>query len=518
MADNRRRLNLRQPGQEDKFNESVSNDYIRKPNKDNGNFNQPVNKKQNNKDDEIYDNYTREAVITGEEGQLADDIAEKVLSEKEQETKKIITYLKTTFLGQILYEQDENGDYIPGFYEIEDGTLERRFIPDRNSEEHKEVETITDVGFDGNHIYIQDNEVDRYRLNDPIRDPRIKKGLPPLNVTAEDVEKLGKQVANRMGRAWNPSAPIMDVEIGHLRSNFMDASVAPYGVTMAIRVSRASLALRNLADMADEEVEQLLATFMRCGLNLLISGPTGTGKTEMQKALLGYIPDNKKISLMEDTLDSHMKLIYPNKDLNSWSTVKRGNNSSLPEIGFQELIKSGLRNNPDWLMVSEVRGAEAEALLSAALTSHSIMTTLHASGAANIPARITDMVAQSGNATNHAALQRNIVSVLNLGMQLERIVDPNTGKSIRRIKEIYEYVDYDPDQGILGYPLYEIKEVYNPDTETYTTTRNKYRMSDSLIQKITDAQEIAGVPAVFKEGEYKFMTMEDKKRKLSEGL
>lgn len=293
MADNKRRLNLRQPGQEDKFNETVSNDYIRQPKKDNDNFNQPVNKKQNNNDDEIYDNYTREAVITGEDGQLADDIAEKVLSEKEQETKKILTYLKTTFLGQILYEQDENGDYIPGFYEIEDGTLERRFIPDRHSEEHKEVETITDVGFDGNHIYIQDNEVDRYRLNDPIRDPRIKKGLPPLNVTADDVEKLGKQVANRMGRAWNPSAPIMDVEIGHLRSNFMDGSVSPYGVTMAIRVSRASLALRNLADMADEEVEQLLATFMRCGLNLLISGPTGTGKTEMQQRLkqvnTGYI-------------------------------------------------------------------------------------------------------------------------------------------------------------------------------------------------------------------------------------
>lgn len=219
---------------------------------------------------------------------------------------------------------------------------------------------------------------------------------------------------------------------------------------------------------------------------------------------------------MEDTLDSHMKLIYPEKDLNSWATVKRGNNAVLPEITFQDLIKSGLRNNPDWLMVSEVRGAEAEALLSAALTSHSIMTTLHASGAANIPARITDMVAQSGKSTNYAALQRNIVSVLNLGMQLERVVDPDTGKYIRRIKEIYEYVDFDPEQGIIGYPLYEIKEVYDPETGKYKTRRNYNRMSDKLIQKITDAREIDRVPDIFKEGDYQFMTLEDKKRKLSD--
>lgn len=219
---------------------------------------------------------------------------------------------------------------------------------------------------------------------------------------------------------------------------------------------------------------------------------------------------------MEDTLDSHMKLIYPEKDLNSWATVKRGNNSLLPEIGFQDLIKSGLRNNPDWLMVSEVRGAEAEALLSAALTSHSIMTTLHASGAANIPARITDMVAQSGHSTNYAALQRNIVSVLNLGMQLERVVDPKTGRSIRRIKEIYEYVDFDPEQGILGYPLYEIKEVYNEQTGEYETIKNKNRMSDGLIQRITDQREIGRVPKVFKDGEYPFRTLDSKKQKLSE--
>ena len=208
---------------------------------------------------------------------VTDVEVERELSEQEKLTESLIEQVKKTFLGQILYEQDENGEYIPGDYEINPQTLERKFIPDPESRNHKEVETITDVSFDGNYVYIQDNLVDRYRLNDPNKDPRIKKGLPPLNVRPEDVKQLGKDVANRMGMSWNPSAPIMDVEIGHLRSNFMDDSVSPYGVTMAIRVSRASLALRDISQSADEEVAALLEVFMKCGLNLLISGPTGTG-------------------------------------------------------------------------------------------------------------------------------------------------------------------------------------------------------------------------------------------------
>ena len=863
-------------------------------------------------------------------GVIGDEEAQRELSEQEKNNEEMLEYLMTTFLGKILYEQDKEGNYINGYYEIEERTLERTFIPKKDAKTFKENETITDVSFDGYNVYVQDNDVGRYRLNDPKKDIRIRMGLPPLRVSPKDVEVLGKGIAMRMGRAWNPSAPIMDVELGHLRTNFMEGTVAPYGVTMAVRVSRATLALKDIRTAANQELADLLAVFMRCGVNLLISGPTGTGKetkntdpirtlkglktvgdikvgdmifdrqgkptmvtnvfphkdkkvyrvtfkdgryvdcgaehnwsvitnkrlktarqeyrklfkgresemtetnweaylmsesnwtvrtteeliedyvrttktktgtnrshfkyrvpqngavqyleqelkthpyvmgallgdgclntpvlelssadewlvnkvagligspevvknksnyswnfrlpegfdlqkegyspntknfqtkmvvqeelvglcqtrfipreylessieqryqllqglmdtdgsirndagkrfnmsytttserlrddvaelirslgyqvtvsgkkrkgrnteeytitiltsnknkekffslprkldiaeiakkhseqrnedvlahngnednfakkynttyydtlpitkievldevadmtcftvdnsenlyqvgdfvvthnTEMQKNLIQFIPDDQKISLMEDTLDSHIKLIYKNKDINSWATVKRGSGSVLPEITFQDLIKSGLRNNPDWLMVSEVRGAEAEALLSAALTSHSIMTTLHASGAENIPARITDMVAQA-KAMDYGALQRNIVSVLNIGIQLERLV--KDGKTVRRIKEMYEYVNYDPELGIIGYPVYEVNEVYDPETGTYNTVTNMNRLSDKMLKKIEDLRELQYVPSVFKDGPYRGKTVDDKKRAIDNSL
>lgn len=446
---------------------------------------------------------------------VSDEDAKKELSAQEKSIEEMLKYLMDTFLGKILYDQDEKGKYIPGYYKINEETLDRTFVPDSKVTTYKENETITDVSFDGYNVYIQDNEVGRFRLNDPEKDIRIRMGLPPLKVTPKDVEVLGKGIAMRMGRAWNPSAPIMDVELGHLRTNFMEGTVAPYGVTMAVRVSRATLALRDIRTAANQELADLLAVFMRCGVNLLISGPTGTGKTEMQKNLIQFIPDDQKISLMEDTLDSHIKLIYKNKDINSWATVKRGSGSVLPEIGFQDLIRSGLRNNPDWLMVSEVRGAEAEALLSAALTSHSIMTTLHASGAANIPARVTDMVAQA-KAMDYGALQRNIVSVLNIGIQLERLV--KDGKTVRRIKEMYEYVNYEPDLGIIGYPVYEVNEILDADTGEYRTVTTMNRLSDNMLKRLQDAREIQNVPDVFKTGTYIGKTVDDKRRALDNQL
>lgn len=209
--------------------------------------------------------------------QVDDAEAARELSEQEKHNEEMLEYLMTTFLGKILYEQDKNGNYIPGYYEIDEATLERTFILDKSVATFKETETITDVSFDGYNVYVQDNEIGRYRLNDPDKDIRIKMGLPPLKVTPKDVEVLGKGIAMRMGRAWNPSAPIMDVELGHLRTNFMEGTVAPYGVTMAVRVSRATLALRDIRTAANQELADLLAVFMRCGVNLLISGPTGTG-------------------------------------------------------------------------------------------------------------------------------------------------------------------------------------------------------------------------------------------------
>src|SRR5699024_11790012 len=104
-----------------------------------------------------------------------------------------------------------------------------------------ENSTVTDIGFDGNNLYVVDNDLGHYRVNDPEKDPRILEGLPPIRVSASDVDTLARNVANQMSQLYNTSHPIFDAELGYLRTNFVSSSVAPYGNTMALRISRPSL-------------------------------------------------------------------------------------------------------------------------------------------------------------------------------------------------------------------------------------------------------------------------------------
>lgn len=407
-----------------------------------------------------------------------------------------VEILKKNFIGKIIYKQNKDGSY--------------KYDADGNIEERT---TITDISFDGYNCYVQDNLIDRYRLNDPEKDPRIKEGLPKLNVSVKDVDTLGKAISNFMNKTWTTTDPILDVEIGNLRTNFINQTVSSYGTSFAIRVSRASLAIKDLTKLADVETAKLLDICMKCKFNTMISGETGSGKTEFQKALVGFIPGRMKITLLEDTKDSHIKEIYPDKDINSWVTVKDASKESGYAVSFADLIRAGLRNNPDWLMISETRGSEANDVISAALTDHSIMTTLHATGAANIPSRLADMIATYNPNMNYNALQLNILSVINIGIHMERVVDPNTGFNVRRIREIFEYVDYKEGAGVIGYPLYQVKETYNPETDHYETTVTKARMSDKLLDRVKYAHLFKELPDIFKLGAYEHETFYDRKNK-----
>src|SRR5690606_4660651 len=127
--------------------------------------------------------------------------------------------------------------------------------------------------------------------------------------------------------------------------------------------------------------------------NIIIAGRTGSGKTETQKMLVGSIENDKVIALIEDTRDSHIKTLYPDKFIYSWQTLLSEEREK--KITMSELVKASLRSNPDWIIISETRGAEAADILDSVKTDHAIITTIHAKGAMNIPARLVPMVRQA---------------------------------------------------------------------------------------------------------------------------
>lgn len=202
--------------------------------------------------------------------------------------------------------------------------------------------------------------------------------------------------------------------------------------------------------------------------------------TELQKKLVGYIPDDKKITLMEDTPDSHLKVLYPKKDINSWITNKGGDNGK-GAVGFTELLKSALRNNPDWAIISETRGEEAKYMVDAAQTDHAIITTLHASGAEMIPNRIISMIAQGSKDFNEVLMGSNITDVLTIGVHM--YLDRSNNKMNRFIREVVEFTGYGEDGAKYNF-LYRVLNDYDEDTGEYKTTAQVGPVSQRFVDKL----------------------------------
>src|SRR5437763_8537619 len=139
---------------------------------------------------------------------------------------------------------------------------------------------------------------------------------------------------------------------------------------------------------------------------LLVTGPTGSGKTTSLASMINFINDNydRHIITMEDPVEYYHK--------HKKSTVNQR------EIGvdvpsFPEAIKRGLRMDPDLMMVGEMRDLETiHAAIEAAETGHVVFATLHTSGAASTINRIIDVFPKEQQDQIRTQLSTALIGVL----------------------------------------------------------------------------------------------------------
>jgi pilus assembly protein CpaF len=160
--------------------------------------------------------------------------------------------------------------------------------------------------------------------------------------------------------------------------------------------------------------------------NILVVGPTSSGKTTVLQALLHSLEASERVLIIEDT----QELNLPNQA--SASLLTRAHvNANVGAIDLTELIQKALRLRPDRLVIGEVRGPEAYALLLALSTGHEgSFGSLHARNTQEALLRL-EMLVQLGAPNWSLQSIRRLIS-----LSLDLIVTVEKTPQGRRLKEI----------------------------------------------------------------------------------
>jgi type IV secretion system protein VirB11 len=158
--------------------------------------------------------------------------------------------------------------------------------------------------------------------------------------------------------------------------------------------------------------------------NILVAGGTGSGKTTLVNAILAEPPfKSDRIVLIEDTKE----LQCPADD-----KVELLTKNTEPRVTMTDLLRMTLRLRPDRIIIGEVRGPEALAMLKAWNTGHpGGVATIHANSATEALQRIEDLVGEA----SQIIPKRSIASAVNLVIFIERI-GGSAGRSVRHIVQI----------------------------------------------------------------------------------
>lgn len=254
--------------------------------------------------------------------------------------------------------------------------------------------------------------------------------------TPEFVEKLAFQCSNVMGTTFNNAKPFLDAESSELRLNFVHPSIATNGIAMVIRKTPAKIRLEKEKLLKDDyftqDIHDILIKCVEGHCNIIVSGETGSGKTEFVKYLASHTKTNEKIITIEDTLELHLDKIFPQRDI---VAMKTNNVAS-----YTDVLVTCMRQNPKWILLSEVRSAEAVTAVRNSISSgHNILSTIHADKASAIPYRLYSLMETDLDVNQFLS---TIYRYIQLGVHIRAYYSKEKGKFHREVDEVTEfYVD-----------------------------------------------------------------------------
>jgi archaeal flagellar protein FlaI len=248
-------------------------------------------------------------------------------------------------------------------------------------------------------------------------------------------------LAQRSGKHISVASPILDATVpdGSRLQATLGMHVTKRGSSFTIRRFRDNpftpVDLLKFKTMSPEMMAYLWLAIEN-GQSMMVCGGTASGKTTTLNATLLFIPPQMKIVSIEDTRELNLphENWVPSLTRAGFGAKNVTSGKAPGEIDMFDLLAAALRQRPQYLMVGEVRGAEAFIVFQAMATGKTCYTTFHAES-------VSAMVHRMENPP--ITLPRSLVSALNLVL-LQRQVKVGT-KMTRRVQSLTEIVGLDPE-------------------------------------------------------------------------
>ncbi len=252
---------------------------------------------------------------------------------------------------------------------------------------------------------------------------------------SERLESLVEKLAQRCGKHISYADPILDGTLpdGSRVNATYTADITSHGPTFTIRKFTKTpwtpiqlISLRTLSP----EMLAYLWMLVQYKMNILITGGTASGKTTLLNAVAFFIPPEARVVSIEDTRELNL----PRENWLPSVVRESTGNKRENEITLFTLLRSSFRQNPDYVIVGEVRGREASVLFQGMASGHSSISTMHADSVDTLIKRLE---------TPPIELSPTLMNVLDCVCIMTHAVVNK--EEMRKLREIVEIVNVNPD-------------------------------------------------------------------------
>jgi len=231
-----------------------------------------------------------------------------------------------------------------------------------------------------------------------------------------------EKIVSTVGRRVDESSSIVDARLPDgSRINAVVPPIAIKGATLTIRRFNHHVDIDTLIKQGSITRDQVdvLRSFVRNRLNIIISGGTGTGKTTFLNILSQFIPKEERVIVIEDPSELNLERYLPDV---VQMEARAANVEGKGEVTMQMLVANALRMRPDRIIVGECRRGEAFDMLQAMNTGHEgSLTTLHANSPQDALFRLENMVLMAGYNLPVNVIRSYVASAIHIVIQLGRL-------------------------------------------------------------------------------------------------